>query len=112
MLPLTPTDAFIVIVVIVFYEAPALSLHTGVMVKSVFAKITDAKRFLCFLAIKNTPAGRKSPWDNHKSLRSTTSITTVAAAAASTNATKAAQTFVVIPGTFPFSWSVFYHQKT
>ena len=48
------------------------------MVKSVFAKITDAKRFLCFLAIKNTPAGRKSPWDNHKSLRSTTSITTVA----------------------------------
>ena len=88
------------------------AIDIGVMVKSVFAKITDAKRFLCFLAIKNTPAGRKSPWDNHKSLRSTTSITTVAAAAASTNATKAAQTFVVIPGTFPFSWSVFYHQKT
>ena len=82
------------------------------MVRSIFAKITDAKRFLCFLMIKNTPAERKSPWDNHKSLRSTTSITTVAAAAASTNATKAAQTFVVIPGTFPFSWSVFYHQKT
>ena len=54
----------------------------GVMVKSVFAKITDAKRFLCFLMIKNTPAERKSPWDNHKSLRSTTSITTLAAAAA------------------------------
>ena len=87
-------------------------ISNGVMVKSVFAKITDAKRFLCFLMIKNTPAERKSPWDNHKSLRSTTSITTVAAAAASTNATKAAQTFVVIPGTFPFSWSVFYHQKT
>ena len=87
-------------------------MRTGVMVKSVFAKITDAKRFLCFLMIKNTPAERKSPWDNHKSLRSTTSITTVAAAAASTNATKAAQTFVVIPGAFPFSLSVFYHQKT
>jgi len=82
------------------------------MVKSVFAKITDAKRFLCFLMIKNTPAERKPPWDNHKSFRSTTSITTVAAAAASTNATKAAETFVVIPGTFLFSWSVFYHQKT
>ena len=87
-------------------------MNSGVMVKSIFAKITDAKRFLCFLMIKNAPAERKSPWDNHKSLRSTTSITTVAAAAASTNATKAAQTFVVIPGTFPFSWSVFYHQKT
>ena len=87
-------------------------LTIGVMVKSVFAKITDAKRFLCFLMIKNTPAERKSPWDNHKSLRSTTSITSVAAAAASTNATKAAQTFVVIPGTFSYSWSVFYHQKT
>ena len=49
----------------------------------------------------------ESPWDNHKSFCSTTSITTVAAAAASTNATKAAGTFVVIPGTFPFSWSVF-----
>ena len=48
--------------------------------------------------IKNTPAERKSPWDNHKSLRSTTSITNVAAAAASTNATKAAEAFVVIPG--------------
>ena len=46
------------------------------MVKSVFAKITDAKRFLCFLMIKNTPAEMNSPWDNHKSLRSTTSITT------------------------------------
>ena len=38
--------------------------------------------------IKNTPAERKCPWDNHKSFRSTTSIATVAAAAASTNATK------------------------
>ena len=80
------------------------------MVKSVFAKITDAKRFLCFLMIKNTPAERKSPWDNHKSFRSTTSITTVAAAAGTT-ATKAAEILVVIPGTFPLSWSVFYCKK-
>ena len=82
------------------------------MVKSVFAKITDAKRFLCFLTIKNTPAERKSPWDNHKSFRSTTSITTVAATAASTTAAAAAETFVAIPGTFPFSWSVCYHEKS
>ena len=33
----------------------------GVIVKSFFAKITDAKRFLCFLMIKNTPPERKSP---------------------------------------------------
>ena len=72
------------------------------MVKSVFAKITDAKRFLCYFMIKNTPAERKSPWDNHKSFRSTTSITTVAAAAASSTTTKAAEIFVVIPGTFSF----------
>ena len=91
------------------FSRVGVDVGTGVMVKSVFAKITDAKRFLCFLMIKNTPAERKSPWDNHKSFRSTTSITTVAAAAASTNATKAAETFVVIPGTFPCSWSVFYH---
>ena len=37
--------------------------------------------------------------------------TTVAVAAGSTDGTKAAETFMVIPGTFPFSWSVFYHQK-
>ena len=43
--------------------------------------------FYVFLMIKNTPAERKSPWDNHKSFRSTTSITTVAAAVASTTAT-------------------------
>ena len=58
------------------------------MVKSFFAKITDAKRFLCFLLLKNTPSERKSPWDNHKSFRSTTSITTVAAAAASNSRVK------------------------
>ena len=91
---------------------PHVRMYIGVMVQSVFAKITDAKRFLCFLMIKNTPAERESPYDNDKSLRSTTSITTVAAAAASTNATKAAQTFVVIPGTFPSSWGVFYRYKT
>ena len=45
------------------------------MVKSIFEKITDAKRFLCYFMMKNTPAERKSPWDNHKSFRSTTSIT-------------------------------------
>ena len=83
-----------------------IALSIGVMVKSVFAKITDAKRFLCFLMIKNTPAERKSPWDNHKSFRSTTSITTVAAAAAAST-TAAAETFVIIPGNFSFSWSVF-----
>ena len=70
------------------------SMVSGEMVISV--KITDAKRFLCFLMIKNTPAGRKS-------FRSTISITTVAAAAASATATNAAETFVVIPKTFPFS---------
>ena len=80
-------------------------LIIGEMVRTFFAKITDVKRFLCFLMIKNTPA--ESPWDNHKSFGSTISITTVAAAAASTTSTKAAETFVVIPGTFPFSWSVF-----
>ncbi len=58
------------------------------------------------LMIKNTPAERKSPWDNHKRFRSTTSITTVAAAAARTTATAAAKTFEAIPGTFLFSWSV------
>ena len=73
------------------------------MIRTIFAKITDAKRFLCFLKLKNTPAERKSAWDNHKSFRSITSITTMAAAAASTTATKAAETFVVISGTFPFS---------
>ena len=83
------------------------------MVRTIFAKVTAAKRFLCvFFMIKNTPAQRKSPWGNHKCFRSTTNTTTIAAAAASATATNAAETFVVIPGTFPFSWSVFYHQKT
>ena len=81
------------------------------MVKSIFAKITVAKRFLFYLMIKNTPAERKSPWDNHKSFRSTSSNTTVAAAAASTIVTTAAETFVVTPGIFPLSWRVFEHQK-
>ncbi len=79
------------------------------MVRTIFAKITDAKRFLCFLMIKYTPAERKSPWGNHKCFHSTTNTTTIGAAAASATATNAAETFVVIPGTFPFSWSVFYH---
>ena len=87
----------------VFEKKTQQCLFIGVMVKSVFAKITGAKWFLCFLMIKNTPAERKSPWDNHKSFRSTTSTTTVAAAAASTNATKIAECVVVIPGTFPFA---------
>ena len=86
-------------------------MDNGEMVRTIFAKKnTDAKRFLCFLMIKNTPAERKSPWGNHKCFRSTPNATTIAAAAAS--ATVAAETFVVILGTFPFSWSVFYHQKT
>ena len=83
-------------------------LKNGVMVKSIFAKITDAKRFLCFLMIKNTPAERKSPWDNHKSLRSFSSICTSCSSSHSSNTSSAAQTFVVIPGTFPSSWGVFY----
>ena len=45
-------------------------MYIGLMVKFIFAKITDAKRFLCFLMLKNAPAERKSPWDNHKSFRS------------------------------------------
>ena len=77
------------------------------MVKSVFAKITDAKRFLCFLIIKNTPTERESHWGNHKYFRSTTITTTSAATAASAVVTTAAEMFVVTPGTFPFSWSVF-----
>ena len=82
--------------------------YIGVMVKSIFAKITDAKRFFCFLMIKNTPAERKSPWDNHKSLRSFSSICTSCSSSHSSNTSSAAQTFVVIPGTFPSSWGVFY----
>ena len=69
----------------------------GVMVRSIFAKITDAKGVLCFLVIKNTPAERKSPWGNHKCCRSTTSTTTV---------TDAAETFMETLGTLPFSWSL------
>ena len=80
------------------------------MVKSVFANVTDGKRFLCFLIIKKTPAKRKSPWDNHQSFRSTTSNTTVGAAAASTTAT-AAETFVVILGTFSFQLVFFLSLK-
>ena len=53
-----------------FPEIWITGMYVGVMVKSIFAKITDAKRFLCFLMIKNTPAERKSPWDSHKSFRS------------------------------------------
>ena len=49
---------------------PDLTYTLGEMVKFIFAKMTDAKRFLCFLMIKNTPAERKSPWDSHKSFRS------------------------------------------
>ena len=86
-------------------------MPNGVMVKSIFAKITDAKRFLYFLMIKNTPAERKSPWDNHKSLRSFSSISTSCSSSHSSKTSSAAETFVVIPGTFPFSWSVFYHKK-
>ena len=94
-----------------FRPSLRVTLFMGVMVKSIFAKITDAKRFLCFLMIKNTPAERKSPWDNHKSLRSFSSISTSCSSSHSSNTSSAAQTFVVIPGTFPFSWSVFYRQK-
>ena len=72
-------------------------LYSGVMVKSIFAKSTDAKRFLCFLVIKNFPAERKSPWDNHKSLRSFSSISTSCSCSHSSNTSSAAQTFVVIP---------------
>ena len=83
-----------------------------VMVRSTFAKITDAKWFLCFFMVENTPAERKSPWDNHKSFRSSSSSSTSCSSSNSSNTSSAAETFVVIPGTFPFSWSVFYHQKT
>ena len=86
-------------------------MFIGVMVKSIFAKITDAKRFLCFLMIKNTPAERKSPWDNHKSLRSFSSICTSCSSSHSSNTSSAAQTFVAISGTFPSSWGVFLSLK-
>ncbi len=62
-----------------------------------------------FFNNKNIPVEQKSPLDNHKSFHSTTNNTSVAAAAGSNTATAAAETFVVIPWTFPFSWSVFYH---
>ena len=51
------------------------------------------------LMIKNTSAERKSHWDNHKSFHSTTSITTVA------------ETFVVIPGTYPSAGVFFLIKK-
>ena len=42
---------------------------------------------------------------------SVTNITAIAAVAASTAVTTAAVTFMVIPETFPFSWSVFFSLK-
>ena len=70
----------------------------GEMVRPIFAKIASA-----VFDVQNTTAKRKNTWGNHKCFRSTTNAATIA------TATNAAETFVVIPGTFPFSWSVFYH---
>ena len=60
---------FVAIVTTSFFNLTS-NVQNGEMARSIFAKNTDAKRFLCFWMIKNTPAKRKSPWDNHKSLRS------------------------------------------
>ena len=84
-------------------------MYIGEIVRPIFAKIASAKQFLLFLMLKNTPAKRKNIRGNHKCFRSTFITITVVVAAASATVTAAAETFAITPGTFPFSWSVFYH---